>query len=268
MVNIVERELGTDLHFSVGTALAFEEIIKRLQLLQSTVIYLNVRTLWRNYITAYSNPAQIDVKTHIELFEEEVTTLISLIPNIMQDIDVILYFPSYKSIHKIFPHAKILPRSTAKQIAYDSMERSVLEALYNKDNILLTDTKLPGKNQRALLLSHYPIDLLSKNTFRSLNLLESHTGNIRREVDWIKKITRNQSYLDLPFNYLTIQLLGDGMLLGSKGAKYVKPIIELAKNQRWTNSTTMAKIKYDLKKIIDPYLKEVLISMGNGGKLI
>jgi len=124
----------------------------------------------------------------------------------------VFYLPTAKSFRTVNARAKINKHDTTKQKNYETLERStMLKALAKLDKNLVQvfDTAIKGNNSASLIITHLPLDLLSAGSFRKLVLLESHTGALKTKSEWITKLSKNENYRNIPFNILSVQVLGD-----------------------------------------------------------
>lgn len=66
----------------------------------------------------------------------------------------------------------------------------------------------------------------------------------------------------MPFNHVTLQFFGDGVHFGTFPAKEKKQIIELADARRWNPTTSLDKMKSDIKaEPLHPVFKGIILSM-------
>lgn len=262
MVN--DREVGDILPISIGTALAIEVLLTGGKPPQADFLFMNIRTLYRNYHGSYKAPYLIAIKDFTNDFIEELKLILDTVEfTITGNVLPVLYTTTGEALKSTMPHAKLKIPSTTLQIKYSKLELYVVTAAAKKlkDKLTVFDLLLEGNNSTSLIISNYPLDLLSYHKFRKLGLLESHTGVIKLKNEWISKLTKNDDYKNLPFNIMTIQILGDGVQIKTIGLKIVKSLIALATDNRWSAATTIAKVKFDLRKLKDPLLKNVLSDM-------
>ena len=91
---------------------------------------------------------------------------------------------------------------------------------------------------------------MSQSTFRKISLLESVTGNIKNKTEFITKLSKNEHYRNIPFNVLSIQIIGDkSTLLESQGQLYTGLLVNMVKDYNWTALTTLEKVKFDINKL-------------------
>lgn len=256
-----QRDLGS-LPISLGTAVPIEHLMAMDRPRKETHIFLNVRTLFRNYWGSYKDPGGIDVDIHAKEFMMEMDNIeLYIHESIPGHLEPVFYLSTHKSLAIYFPEAKLKVASTDKQKLYQENEDYVLNKLLSKrvwkKKVQIFDIEVNGQNSKAYVLSSYPIDLLSKARFKTLALLESHTGKIKTCGEWVSKLNRDSMHDRLPFNVFTIQLLGDGTTFRSSGQRLIGPILELAEDNNWNIHTTRQRVRKDLLKIEDPKLKAI-----------
>ena len=261
-----DRALGEKLSISIGTAIPLEILLEEKTSLNYNFLYMNLATLHRNFYDSYPSGQIPAFRTYLKLFIEEVQVIHSIVVDTIQGIILpILYIASGKSISIKMPHANRKHPTTTLQIAYDELERATLNGTLKKlglDYIQVYDILIKGNNVTALMLTHHALDLMSKSSFRKLDLLESHTGLIKTKSQWITKLSKSELYRNLPFNIFTIQILGDrGKQFSPINTKILKVILELAKVNKWSAATTLEKVKYDIRKIPDTSLSTKLLEM-------
>ena len=162
------------------------------------------------------------------------------------------------------PLASFKEPKTDNQRAYSTAERIMMSIVTAQPDIDIVKCKLllPGVNVESWIMTSYPVDLLSRYQFAKLMLLESHTGNLREPSEWNRRLSNNPSYARLPFNILTLQVLGDrSTLFNSQSPKVKKVLLETATSYNWTPMTTMLKIQNDIKKISDSEIRDKLFKL-------
>ena len=265
---MLDRELGDKVPVSIGTAIALEALLDLPRARKEDHMFMNMRTLWRNFYGSFADTTKLKETQLLEPFLEELELIESTIVNGLDgNWTPVFYIMSAKSLAKQLPHAKLKIARTPKQIDYAAIETYVLSKVVDhnewEERVQVFDTLVRGGNTKALMISHYPLDLLSKGRFKSLMLLESHTGAVKPREQWGTKLTTNKDYNDLPFNIMMVQLLGDGSnQLLSLGPKFKKPLLEIAAKKKWHANTTDQKIKFDIRGTMkDKFLADILLSM-------
>lgn len=267
----MNRTLGETIAVSIGTAIPFEKILtSELTLKPEGVIYLNLKTLFRNFYGSFELPDLISDKKLLELFLEEIDILLGIIDvSLPVQLEPILYLMTNKSLVKKMPNAKFKNNFTQKQQYYLDLERLTIEKVIEEKSlakkIRIYDTSLDVENPNShqnIILTHLPMDLLSYWKIPFLSLLESHTGELKNKSLWTKKLTSNVNYIHLPFNPLTIQLLGDkSKTIGSFETKVINHYVELSIQKKWKPTTTVEKIVFDLDYLKDPLMVKVFKQM-------
>lgn len=231
-------------------------------------LWINLRTLHRNVIQALTTEDRDRLLAIAGQRKQDVAETIARV--IAQEVVVIrrfladkvrgvrIYCLGYKDLLRRFPMANLrVPDTVLQQQTFDLME-SVIQAVLAKDESQLIEwdkgSELRGEATKSLIITHYPVDLLSQTKFRQLRLLESHTATIKPRSQWYTKLTDGSKLSNIPFNTLTIQLFGDGGVCFNRfGVKLRRAIIELAARYRWTPVTTMDRIKFTLRSMDDRY---------------
>lgn len=256
----IEYEKGSILDINIGSAIAIEALVVMESAPKENALYINVRTLLRNLVGSIEDPYQYTPDTIAEILLQEMEDIQGVISSALSKLSLHYYIMSLKSLQQITPLANHWVPTTKRQLQYDQLEHKVLsivEGSAMSKSIEVFDTLIQGANRQAFIITHYPLDLLSRTKFRSLTLLESHTGAFKQHKDWITKLNRNPDYSNLPFNLLTMQLIGDGgVLFKSSGLKWVRPYVELATKKRWTRATQYEKIRYDIRGLKDREVAE------------
>ena len=250
---------------SIGTALILEET-----LLQDKIpgdpkaVFFNVRTLFRNFWNAYPNDNRDNVRDMVIPFKEELDTLGQMINDI--GLGFYFYYPTYDSLGKILPNAVIKKDETPKSIEYSIAEDIIKRACKTNKEVNFVDVFIPPWNGDILLVSHYPVDLLNRYKFKSMKLLESHTGAIKDPKVWNSKIL-SPDLRYLPFNPLTLSIFGDksNLLRAQKTRVYRQTIIQMAQADKWTPLTQKDKIVNSIKKLRDREVRDWMLKSIRSG---
>lgn len=248
-----ERELGEKVAISIATA----EAVGTALLAEKPThpdCWMNVRTLIRNLHGSYKEPSKIIPPEVLEDLVEEMENIAALLSD---HVEVTYYVTDNASLHPMFKGAKLRVPRTKKQVAYSEMERMVLEKLRGEElEVLEFNQRILGRNSNATMLTHHPLNLLSKYEFENLTLLESHTGTEKSSREWNTKLTRGKERARLPFNVLTLQVFGDNSNQFHAMSKLHRETLEnMAIEHAWTPLTTTAKILSNLNGISDKDLK-------------
>ncbi len=109
------------------------------------------------------------------------------------------------------------------------------------------------------MTTHLACDLLSYRTSLKLQLLESHTGELKKRLVWntkYKKITTVELN-NLPFNEKLLYILGDNTgMVQPLNIKIRRALGDVATSNNWTPNTTVDRVVFDTNKsdIVRPAL--------------
>lgn len=265
---IANREVG-QFPLSIATSLAMEGAFgihpdrptNEVPISHYQELWLNVRTLMRNLLGALPS----EVVEHflpgyfIAPLTQELAVIESEVLRRTQGmVRTICYVSDHIDLKRTLRGASIRTASTPKQIFHETVEREGIRQLFDASGLEMrrTKTELPGNQRVALLMTHHPVDLLSRYQFRQLDLLESHTGIIKDPSQWYTKLTAGRDLPPMPFNAFTLSLFGDNnQLLQAQPLKLRRAVLDVAEQDNWASVTTVDKIRYSLKKIQDPALR-------------
>lgn len=259
------REQG-QFPISKGTSLAIESLanlvpdrphVKPEPVSQIDVLLVNVRTIYRNMLSAIKAAVKDSVLAEDVpdyLFQEmkQIRDAVSKISN--GKVDTYFYLCTYPDLKKHFPDAKLVVQTTAKQQRDKAMEDQVMGAIaqspqnYGDPRIFeyyLETGKL--ENERVGILTHLPLDLVNRQLFKEIYLLESNTGAFKGARDFSSKFKVKPEGAQFPFTAFTLQLLGDNKMFMPQMSEVIGHVATVAKQSRWTFMTTPEKIKYNLQ---------------------
>lgn len=268
---------------SIGTSLFLESlsdgpnppydperiIPDRVDITQYDEMYVNCLTLFRNIIGAvdkdgYNRVTPIALRDVLE-FE------IDLIKDLINDISygktkVIFYASDYSELEKKYPHARLRNDTTEKQKIYTALLVNTLNAFFKdqpkSDNMMHFKLELkPKESTKALIVTNYAIDLLSYKYFKNLDLLESHTGQIKHRPTWNSKYLDHKNLTRMPFNKVLLQIFGDAQTFFAWPKETRDSIIELANKYKWTGLTTTDRVKFCITNLKDPHVISIINQM-------
>lgn len=269
------REKGEEVPISIGTALAIESLCglgefyaAKPPIGQYKELWINLRTLFRNLYGAIDRQQRDAVvgEAFVDGLVEDMSVIRSTIDHRSKgSVKVVYYLCSHKGMERRFAKARLRPVRTDRQRRQLEVEAAALGELREmaEDDIRLFDIDLEGNSQNTAIITHQPVNLLSRYRFKSLDLLESHTGKIKPPSQWYTKLTGGNKLTRIPFNRMTMQVFGDGnehfsaMIPSAK-----KEIVDIAEKDRWTSVTTDEKIRYSLNKhVYDPRVKQFYLEL-------
>lgn len=261
---------------SVGTSLAMESLVStwpvfdparvappKINLGEYTRVWINLWTLARNFLAAIPTEYRDNLKN-----DEMGTALVeeaAEIARVIKDttagaVSVTIYYPSYNTLASKYPKGKVRESLTEKQklarkqllgmmdFAAKSME------INHKGLLERFDVEIRPKSfGNTLVMTHFPVDLLSEYRFGRCALLESHTGVVKKKNLWYTKLFQGKQYPNLPFNAMTLQVFGDDHHFHPWESKIKQAILDIAQKNRWSWATTASKARMDLRQHPDRF---------------
>ena len=231
---LIDREMS-GFPVSIGTGLALEAIFipeiesqheQSPEPLSDTNKYtsyvINVDTLTRNLISSVASKDSVMISPafYYKALLEEIDYLEGLFAGKETKLKLFIndysyYKSSYKETYRT--------ATTTKQLFVESVHHHVRTHLPRDRNYIPKFSKELnlGKEEKSLLLSHLPVDLLGRSNFLELDLLESHTAKIKTRRTWNSKyyplLKEDMSFL--PFNEYLLTVFGDRSMFKPKALK-------------------------------------------------
>lgn len=270
MASSSERMVGA-YPLSIATSLAIEGImgvhpdtpIGKHSLGDFKNLWVNLKTLYRNFYNANDREIidSISVDDQAVYFSQEMEQLRKVVQSESAgETGVKFYLPNYDKVAKRYRHALMRTDSTPKQLAYASAMVGTINQIldHHKDDItIVSDVLVDPRQEKALMLSHYPLDLTTR-AFQSLALLESHTGVVKTRELWYTKYYNGKELTSMPFMASLLTIFGDNDMFRPMPIQYRRALIGLAEKYRWSFATTKDKIFYGLNTLPDKFLAEQL----------
>lgn len=262
------RELGA-LPLSVGTSIPFETL-KATPNLHYLHIYVNLQTLFRNLHGALPSLVVADMPLPIWVgaMTEEIQMIVMVCREVSEKMKVHFYCPTYATLAKEMPKAILRGANTNNQIAYAAIQEEVLMRgmkqavpwLVSKGvDIQYTENGPKQVHPHALILTHLPVDLLKAEW--GSRLLESHTGKIKDRSLWYTKFTGKADHSKIPFNKLTLTVLGDSTNIAPQSRQARAALLKLADEKKWTPVTTYDYVRFSVDHMRDYGLRDLFRSM-------
>lgn len=270
----VDRVFGS-YPMSIATSLAMEGLLHtgeyadwkgKLPIHDYQEIFLNVRTLFRNAFYAFEdNRDRLTPEVIRTCIEEDIAQFTAVASAAAPAMVCVPYLCQYKTVNKEFPLAHFRNAlggegtMSANQAFYNSVEQDVYRMFLNEEtgmeNLLAFDN-FPKNNKDTLLLTHYPADLIHKNRFPKLGLLESHSGKVKKQMEWYTKLYNKPK--QIPFNKAFLVLFGDAYMFSPQDRKIRNVLLKTAEKYHWDQSTTMDRIYNCLKLVNEPHVIDYL----------
>lgn len=252
------RTLGT-VPISVGTALAVEAL-QNTPMHRYQTFLINVRTLVRNAREAFEElPSEADLTQAVK---EDIIGIMEYIISLKLKtvLDVKIYYPSYNSLARTFPLAKLKEMDPKKLFKPADQRRKEILILDDKvikktieefnKYIVQVDCSIPQFGGEGLIITHHPVDFTTTESYHRLHLLESHTGTIKHYSLLHTKLTGGKEMPNMPLNKLTIQIFGDNAVnFYSQSTAVKNEVKELAASVPWSSASTVSFVTSSIRKL-------------------
>mgnify|MGYP000107791658 CR=1 FL=1 len=268
---------------SIGTALALESILdgiqppydpereipERIDLNQYQEFWINIETVYRNILGSVPTAVQSSLLGGeiLEVMEEEVELIQELVNNATAGrMKVMFYRNDQKGLARAHPHAVLRKPKTDKQITYqllcDNVCNAFLKHNKGKSSFAEYDRLLkPLGKPKALIITHQAYDLLSEKFFDELDLLESHTGVLKKRSLWHTKLSDGKNLVRIPVNVCTMQVFGDSVTFSPQPMALRQQVIELSEKFEWHALTTKDRLRLSFGTLKDHHAGSVLSAM-------
>lgn len=265
--SIANRAIG-QYPISIATSLALESafghypdrpVVTPPPILSVRNVWINIRTLIRNMHGSLDHEFRERVKAE-DLFHglaEELGMIERAIASQSQGYCVpVFYHCDYSRVFHRYSSAWLKLPKTPNQRHYSDLEDKTCKLLLGAalaQSIRRFNYELvPANGQfpQSYIITHLPIDLLSRHNFKSLILLESHTGALKGPAEWNTKLTDGKKHPNIPFSRFTMQVFGDnGNMFVAAPARLRDLVLEIAKRDQWTAVTTSDRIRFSISRI-------------------
>jgi hypothetical protein len=260
VMSISNREMGA-IPISISTSLAIESCLGILPEFETDkpvindidMVWINVRTLYRNLM------GSVDKLIRPHLTD---TDIIEALINELQIIEttfshqtrgrttVTFYVCSYSGLARRYPHASLKNPNTQLQKESHALEQIVINGIIDQQpphDFRVFDMDFDGEQKRVLIITHHAIDLLNRYKFKTLSLLESHTGAVKSPSRWYTKFHDGKEMFNIPFDRMTLQVFGDGVTFVPSSLKTRRFVKEVADKNTWSSITTKDYIVKSIK---------------------
>jgi len=261
----------TSFGVSIGTGLMLEsifnpttdrydlsrEVPNQIKINDYDKYYINIQTLIRNiYSSLVDSVVKKDVLDDLAAVQLTANVLIDelfIISELFEgkNCTPVLFVPKYDEFLRTIPEYKI---STGKLGMFIFVKSVTNVFMKNHEEVpmeVLSNTlKLPMNKHKVLLTTSNAIDLLNIKHIKNLELLESHTGKLKRKNQFNSKYhSLGVSDMSiLPFDEKLLKILGDKHSIPPGKIKVRRDIYNTAVANNWNFVTTVEKIISDLKK--------------------
>ena len=218
-------------------------------------VWCNLATLVRNAYGSYATEDQrrLDSQHLIDDVEQDIQAMMPLYQQILpEDRQVVirLYYNDYSKVSEVLSRARPRTMKTDLQKQTFELQSDAIRALIEgyPEDVAQFQFHLKGNHGKVLLMTHHPVDLLSRKHFQDVALLESHTGKVKTRDKWYTKYGKDDALKRIPFDQAMIQIFGDGNnLLAMAPPKIRRKLLDIAQKKRWTYMTTKEKVLSNVK---------------------
>ena len=266
---------------SIGTSLSMEsisnsggapydpdrQIPQHVEIREYKEFWINLSTLFRNLYGAIprADIQNVSARDCADALLQEMNIIESVIQNDSYSLTkTVFYICNYTTLKVRYPKANIRGFVTSLQQHYKKLHDQTIQLVLSEhvsssSKLKIFDWELiPDERVDALILTHSPHDLINAKHFKSLDLLESHTGKLKKKNLWYTKYYQGKDLVMMPFNSTLLQALGDNEMFHPLNISLRRDLIELAKAKNWTFATTHSKVKDDIRTLKNPYAAFVL----------
>lgn len=263
---VLNNRVTSAFPLAIGTSLAMESffpglkephdvdrtIPNRIDTNTYRILYINITTVIRNIIASLPSEYKIKyISELVETTEEEIDMIYSIFNHYGSSCSVRFYGMHYEYIkHVLKPNVAVREIHTDKQIKFNKLLMGAKkQILYNRSDVTLYQTTLPATNNRTLIITHMPIDLLNVKVIPNLHLVESHTGVLKTKLQWYTKYFKipRQPMGIFPWAEKLLYFLGDNNFISPASISLRRDFYELAVTNRWNTNTTDKKITVNLR---------------------
>jgi hypothetical protein len=213
---------------------------------------MNLLTVSRNIASAYNFKDGSDADfeaTSVAILDETISTLIQEFSN-RSNVKIAFYLVDYTKVNR--RGAIRYEPSTDNQKLTRKRETYLLPHLAKYSNITFSkgDVICPSeeRGETVFITTHIAQDLLNAHTFRSLTLLESHTGALKNTSEFNTKLNISPEQRRIvPLNKFTLRVFGDGVTYSPQPIKLRKTLLEFFEKFGVNSHTKLERLKFILE---------------------
>lgn len=282
MFDAVNSRTTSAFPLSVGTSLALESVFesdrpsldperKIPQIIKITdykKLWINVGTLFRNLYNAIDRNAIKFVQPNDAA--DAIISEMDFIKDLVDaesggQVSVVFYKCDYTDLTVRFKLGNLRLPKTDLQFQYAKMYKTTLDLIQRRSNTGRTHevhaykSKFSDRPNNVLILTHFPIDLLNASGFRRLDLLESHTGILKKQPDWYTKYYDGRDLNMLPLNGILLTVFGDDHHFRPQSKAMKEALLNLARERKWTCLTSSRDVVAGIRTMRDHALRDALL---------
>jgi len=268
MKNLISSYALSNTGVSVSTGIIVDKIIENNLDLKYDYWFINLYTLVRNYIDTIDMNTDEKIKllksnNYTKLIEDMADDINLTIDKVPVKLEVYVYRPSYKKIK--LPNLRTKDSFKGFKYVYLDKQEKLVDLLLDKltFKVVKRDHTLPYL-RNTLITTHITLDLLNYKNKSNIDLIESHTAEIKDRKKWYTKLYKlpNKDMSIIPFTEKTLYIFGDRHLIAPLNIKLRKKIYDLGLKYHWNQSTTESRVIANIK-FADPILGKMILDMKN-----
>ena len=263
---VIENRTVTPLGLSIGTGLAVETMFPGVEKFDSArtppnevkpddydVHIYNVYTLMRNVLSSIKFKDKELLLTEPGVHEALVNDMY-LLHNLYDGYpaEIVFYLPNYDNLYKVYNKGKGDVYQAYERHRFMVSNVSKIKLPYpvtrSRPNGLMSASRV-----KALLLTHYTVDLLNIDNLSKLDLLESHTGKVKSREEWYTKYhkigKRDLSFM--PFHKRLLYILGDGSVVNPLPVGRRVAFYEVTATRGWNQKSSPDMVARRCKEFIN-----------------
>lgn len=214
------------------------------------VLFINVDTLIRNAIAAFEGKVHEYDKSIRDRIDTDITIMRQYFQNDCE-CEVLTYRVLYDNL---------LSDSQVKRKEFKTDKQKLARGRYlkaievTKDFVDVEFTSYfknidQMKYRDAYIITHMAVDLLKFNTFNTLTLLESFTGDVKESAHFNRKLNIAKELREyIPFNRIMLVVFGDNELFAKQSKELTERIIGIAKKYNWNRITTENRVLFAIQQ--------------------
>ena len=257
MINL-NSEAISDIGCNIATGIAIESIVNSGE--NKGKVFLNAYTLYRNFVNCIDGSTDEKIKylknaktlnTIMEMFLEDTNKALSFLLD--SGIEAIVYTLDYKQIAKFYKDSfkSVAEFKGLKYFILSTQDLAVkklkekFSGAYVKYGIKIDHVK------NMFIITHIGLDLLPLAKFKDVNLVESHTGEIKPNVRWYSKLKKlgDNDMSSIPFNEATYRVFGDNTFIKPIDLKSRRKVYDISKDLKWYQGLSSNKVVSGISKV-------------------
>lgn len=232
-------------------------------------LMVNVETLIRNIIGSVGRLDALHLTSRdvLQVLVEEMQHIVQICKDLTSPVEVLFYRSMYPQLFERLPMSVYRTKLTAQQQLVETIATDIFKQLPNFIGEMNFEviTNQSRHDASTLMLTHIVLDLLSNTRYPQLDLLESHTGVIKKKHQWWSKLNKCE-LKSMPFNLFTIQVYGDVLHFHSSKPKLKAAVEALAEQFSWTPNTTLDRILLNIGMMQDREFQEHIQIMATSAR--